>query len=120
MFLSAIDERISYSCASGSACSYENRMQNYTGIEMASVIPGFHAKYDIYDLVSCIAPRKCLIVSATEDQYSKDAETTVNKARPSYELCGASENLQHKSYPGGHGLTRERFEYIVDWICANA
>lgn len=40
LFLSAVDERITFSCASGSACTYENRMLNDVGIEMASVIPG--------------------------------------------------------------------------------
>jgi hypothetical protein len=31
---------------------------------MASVIPNFHSKYDIFDLASCIAARRLLIVSA--------------------------------------------------------
>lgn len=57
LFLSALDERISFCCASGSACTYKNRMLNGVGIEMASVIPGFIQKYDIDDLVTCIAPR---------------------------------------------------------------
>lgn len=38
LFLSALDERICFSCASGSACTYENRMLNDVGIELASVI----------------------------------------------------------------------------------
>lgn len=116
LFLSAIDERIAYSCASGSACTYENRMSNNVGIEMASVIPGFHGKYDIYDLVSCIAPRQLLIVSAEDDKYSRDASYIVEKAGGAYLKFGAMQNLQHKRYPGGHGLTQERFDYIVEWI----
>ena len=52
-------------------------MINNIGIEMASVIPNFHGKYDIYDLVSCIAPRQMLIVSAEDDKYSKDASYIV-------------------------------------------
>ena len=63
LFLTAMDERISFACASGSACTYEHRMKNGTGIELSSVIPGFHGKYDIDDLVKCIAPRKLLLVS---------------------------------------------------------
>ncbi len=120
LFLSAIDERVEFSCASGSACSYENRMINNTGIEMASVIPSFNIKYDIYDLVKCVAPRKLLIVSAEEDKYSRDAAKTVEKAQPSYAARGASKNLQHKSYPGGHPLTQERFDHIINWVCTNA
>lgn len=119
LFLSALDERISFSCASGSACTYENRMLNDAGIEMASVIPGFHGKYDIYDLVSCIAPRRLLIVSAENDKYSKDAPYIIEKASPAYLELGALHNLEHKRYPGGHGLTKERFDFMIEWIAKN-
>lgn len=120
LFLSALDERIRFSCASGSACTYEYRMKNDVGIEMASVIPGFHGKFDIYDLVSCIAPRKLLIVSADEDKYSMDAPFIVERAEGTYTEWNAIENLQHKRYSGGHGLTKERFDYIVEWIDLSA
>lgn len=120
LFLSALDERIAFSCASGSACTYENRMKNDVGIEMASVIPNFHGKYDIYDLVSCIAPRRLLIVSAEDDKYSRDASYIVEKASPAYREQDALQNLHHKRYPGGHALTRERFDFIIEWIDANA
>jgi len=116
LFLSAIDERIAFSCASGSACTYENRMKNDVGIEMASVIPNFHGKYDIYDLVSCIAPRRLLIVSAEEDKYSSDAAYIVEKASTAYLKLNALQNLRHRRYPGGHALTRERFDYIIEWL----
>lgn len=120
LFLSALDERISFSCASGSACTYENRMKNDVGIEMASVIPNFHGKYDIYDLVSCIAPRRLLILSAEDDKYSKDASYIVEKAGPAYQKFNAIQNLQHKRYAGGHPLTKERHDFIVEWIKKNA
>lgn len=119
LFLSAIDERISYSCASGSACTYKNRIENGVGIEMASVIPNFHSKFDIDDLVSCIAPRKLLIVSAEDDKYSKDATYIVEQAGETYKKQGALNNLQHKRYLGDHALTKERFDFIVEWISKN-
>lgn len=120
LFLSALDERIAFSCASGSACTYENRMKNDVGIEMASVIPNFHGKYDIYDLVSCIAPRRLLIVSAEDDKYSRDASYIVEKAGPTYREQNALQNLHHKRFPGGHALARERFDFIIEWLDANA
>lgn len=116
LFLSALDERIAFSCASGSACTYENRMENDVGIEMASVIPNFHGEYDIYDLVSCIAPRQLLIVSAEDDKYSRDASYIVEKASPAYLKQDAIQNLHHKRYPGGHALTKERYDFIVEWL----
>ncbi|MDE6747811.1 MAG: prolyl oligopeptidase family serine peptidase [Lachnospiraceae bacterium] len=119
LFLSALDERITFSCASGSACTYENRIKNNVGIEMASIIPDFHSKYDIYDLVSCIAPRRLLIVSAEDDKYSKDASYIVDKAGSAYLELDAIQNLSHKRYPGGHGLTKERFDFIIEWLNSN-
>ena len=120
LFLSAVDERIAFSCASGSACTYENRMLNNVGIEMASVTPNFHSKYDIYNLVSCIAPRRLLIVSAEDDKYSRDATYIVEKASPAYAELNALNHLYHKRYQGGHGLTKERFDFIIDWLDSNA
>lgn len=116
LFLSALDERIAYACASGSACTYEYRMKNHVGIEMASVIPNFHGKYDIDDLVFCVAPRRLLIVSAEDDKYSKDAPDIVEKAEKTYAELDASQNLCHKRYPGGHAMTQDRFDYIIEWI----
>ena len=120
LFLSALDERIAFGCSSGSACTYENRMLNNVGIEMASVIPNFHGKYDIYDLVSCIAPRKFLVVSAEDDKYSKDASYIIEKASKTYEKMDVLENLYHYRYSGGHAMTEERYDSIVEWLEANA
>lgn len=116
LFLSAMDERIGFSCASGSACTYKNRMLHNVGIEMASVIPGFLQKYDIQDLVRCIAPRDLLIVSAENDKYSRDADFIVAQSQPSYREYQADNNLCHMRYSGGHALTKERFDAIIEWI----
>ena len=116
LFLSALDERIAFSCASGSACTYANRMTNNVGIEMASVIPNFHGKYDIDDLVSCIAPRRLLIVSSEDDKYSKDAPYIVEKGNKAYMELGATHNLYHSRYPGGHAMTKEKYDFIIEWL----
>ncbi len=119
LFLTALDERISYSCASGSACTYKNRMMNNVGIEMASVIPNFYPQYDIQDLVRLIAPRRLLIVSANNDKYSKDADYIVEQSKSSYEKYNAANNLCHMRYSGEHALTKERFEFITEWVIEN-
>lgn len=118
-FLAAMDERISFSCASGSACTYENRMKNGVGIEFASVIPNFHTKYDIDDLLSCVAPRKLLLVSADEDKYSKDAPYIVEKISKTYAKYDAISNLSHIRFQGAHALTQERFDAITSWMIEN-
>jgi len=116
LFLSAIDERIRFSCSSGGACTYENRISNHVGIEMASVIPKFIQTFDIPDLVRCIAPRHLLIVSAEDDKYSRDADLIVNQAKPVYASYQASNHLVHARYKGGHALTKERVNCILNWF----
>ncbi|MBZ9623676.1 acetylxylan esterase [Clostridium sp. FP2] len=116
IYLTAFDKRIHYACASGSAATFRNRIKNNVGIEMASVIPNFMRYYDIDDVVCEICPTKFLIVSATEDKYSKDAMDIYKKAQKEYKKCNAGQQISIKQYEGGHALTSERFNYIVDWI----
>jgi len=118
LFHAAVDERLGFACASGAACTYANKMRHGTGIEMAEVIPGFTQRFDVQDLVKCMAPRKTLLLSATEDKYSQDAEGIVRTARETFAALGAEGNLAHRQYMGGHALTPERFEDIVEWIVA--
>jgi dienelactone hydrolase len=59
LFHGALDERVRFACASGAACTYEYKMTNQIGIEMAEVIPGFVNHFDIPDLVVCFAPVTC-------------------------------------------------------------
>lgn len=112
LFHGALDERIRFACSSGAACSYEYKLANDIGIEMAEVIPGFAKRFDIPDLVACFAPRPILILSAMEDPHSKDAEQIVTTVREKYPIS----HIEHKRYEGGHALTRQRFDEIVHWL----
>jgi dienelactone hydrolase len=116
LFQAAINEDIKFACSSGAACTFRNKIECGTGIEMAEVIPGFIDSYDISDLVKCIAPRHVLLISATEDKYSKDAEHIELQSKNVFKDLGVGENLEHKRYTGGHELTKERFDYIINWI----
>jgi dienelactone hydrolase len=116
IYLAAFDKRIHYACASGSAVTFRNRIKNNVGIEMASVIPNFTKYYDIDDVVCEICPTKFLIVSAAEDKYSKDAMDIYKKAEAEYKKSNAGQQISIKQYEGGHALTLERFDFIVNWI----
>ena len=120
LFHTALDARISFACSSGAACTYKTKMMNGTGIEMAQVIPGFVKEFDIQDLVKCIAPRGICLVSAVEDRYSKDADDIVDMAREAFAGLGVEERLEHKRFKGGHAITEERFDYIVEWLRSSA
>ena len=121
LFHAALDERIRLACSSGAACTYQHRMAHQTGIEMAGVIPGFATRYDIPDLVTCLAPCRVLLVSATDDKYSQDADRIVTIAQERGAAMGIAGHIEHKRYEGGHALTQERFDDIVQWLarCVN-
>lgn len=114
LFHGALDERIRFACSSGAACSYQYKMANDIGIEMAEAIPGFATHFDIPDLVACFAPRPLLILSAEEDKLSFDADWVVTSAQEQVVNSG----LEHKRYGGGHALTQDRFDDIVGWLLA--
>jgi dienelactone hydrolase len=118
LFHTALDLRISFACSSGAACTYKTKMMNGTGIEMAQVIPGFVVEFDIQDLVRCIAPRRICLVSAEEDKYSADADDIVDMARQAFAGLGVEERLEHRRFKGGHAITEERFDYIIEWLCS--
>ncbi|MCO5206398.1 MAG: acetylxylan esterase [Anaerolineae bacterium] len=112
LFHAALDERIRFACSSGAACSYAYKMAHGYGIEMAEVIPDFATRFDIVDLVTCFAPRPALIVSATDDWASADAEQIVALVR----AVGAGDQLDHLQFAGDHPLTQTRFDAIVAWV----
>ena len=120
LFQAALDERVRFACASGAACSYRHKMEHGTGIEMAEVLPDVVGRLDIDDLLCLMAPRPMLVVSASEDPYSADAAEVVRRARNACVEANASHALEHARYEGGHAMTRDRFDHIVEWLVRTA
>ncbi len=120
LFHAAVDGRVRFACSSGAACSYRRRIASGTGIELASVIPGFTGRFEVEDLVRGIAPRPLLLVSATDDPYSEDAEEIEAAGREAYEQLGAAGRLEHVRADGDHAIDRKRFDRIVSWTAEAA
>ena len=114
IFLAALDERVRFACSSGAACTYRRRIADGTGIELAQLIPGILRAGDLDDVVALIAPRPLLLVSATSDPYSADADEIEGRVAHGWAA------LEHARYDGSHALTSERFERIVDWVASRA
>lgn len=119
-FVTAFDKRISYAVSSGSVVSYKHRIDNLTGIEFSSIIPGFLEEFELVDVLKEIAPRDFLIVCAYEDKYSKDAPQIYETLRKQYLSLNAERNLKIVQYEGGHQLTQNRYDFIIDWIINHA
>jgi dienelactone hydrolase len=118
LFHAALDKRIAFAVVSGSACTYEDKMNHGVGIDCAQAIPGLLELGDLDDIAGLVAPRPLLLCSADDDNYSRDAARIAEAAADSYRDAGASEALQHYRARGGHALTEERFDAIVDWVIA--
>jgi hypothetical protein len=120
ILLAALDKRVTFACASGSACSYKRRMLDRSGIEFSMAIPGILNLADIDGLLGLIAPRPLLLLSATEDRYSADAPEVVQAGAGAWQARGAREKLEHVRYKGRHALTPERTEKIISWVIGQA
>ena len=120
LFLAALDTRVAYACTSGAVCSFQHKLANGTGLEMSLIIPGFAEKYDVDDLVCCVAPREILVVSATDDPQSADADNVVKNAFKEFASMGCPGHLEHLRVSGGHPLDPARFDAIVEWVATQA
>ena len=57
--------------------------------------------------------------SATDDQYSQDADAVVNPAKETFATFGIEAHLEHSDV-GGHAISEERFGNFIEWITAVA
>ncbi|MGI9625931.1 MAG: dienelactone hydrolase family protein [Longimicrobiales bacterium] len=108
LYHAAVDARCSFACVSGSACSFEARTQAGTGINMFELVPGLTNHLDTHDLMRAIAPRDLLVVSATRDPYSADADRVVERS--------GVEDVTQVRVEGDHALDQHRFDAIVNWV----
>ncbi|MGH2853579.1 MAG: alpha/beta hydrolase family protein [Solirubrobacteraceae bacterium] len=115
----ALDTRVAFAAASGSACTYRERMARGTGIDCSQAIPGLLELGDLDDIAPLVAPRPLLLCSAEDDKYSADAPRIAAAAEHAYRDAGAPGALRHSRAHGGHALDAERFGAIVDWVTAN-
>jgi dienelactone hydrolase len=106
LFQAALDRRIAFSASSGALCSYAYEREHDVPLEMALVIPGFAANWDLHHLLECIAPRSLLVVSAADDPYSEDADQVIARADPNH-------HITHFRGAGGHAMTADRFRRII-------
>jgi hypothetical protein len=79
-----------------------------TGITLLETVPGLALELDTHDLLAAIAPRPTLVVSGSEDKYSRDADEVVAKA--------GGVHITELRVARGHALERERFEAMVEWV----
>lgn len=112
LYHAAVDARCRFVCISGAVCSLETRRRESTGITLFEAVPGLARWLDTHDLLSAIGPRPTLVVSGTQDKYSRDADQVVSKV--------AGDFITELRVERGHALDQERFDAIVEWIVDRA
>ncbi|MDR7191549.1 hypothetical protein [Luteimonas terrae] len=75
-------------------------------------MPGLAQLIDTHDVLSAIGPRPTLVVSGTEDKYSRDADQVVAKV--------AGDFITELRVERGHALDQEGFDAMVEWIVGRA
>jgi dienelactone hydrolase len=108
LYHAALDQRCKFACVSGAVCSFETRRREDTGITLFETVPGLVRQLDTHDVLSAIGPRPALVVSGTEDKYSRDADEVVAKVGGDF--------ITEMRVNRGHALDKERFDAIVEWI----
>jgi dienelactone hydrolase len=112
----ALDRRVAFAVVSGAACTYRDRIAHGVGIDCAQAIPGLLELGDLDDIAGLVAPRPMLLCSADADKYSRDAPQVARAARCAYRNAGSPQALEHYRAHGGHALTEERFNTIIEWV----
>jgi dipeptidyl aminopeptidase/acylaminoacyl peptidase len=108
LYHAAVDTRCRFACVSGAVCSFGTRRREGTGITLFETVPGLAHQIDTHDVLSAIGPRPTMIVSGTEDKYSRDANQVVAKVGGDF--------ITELRVDRGHALDQERFDAIIEWI----
>lgn len=112
LYHAAVDRRCRFACISGSICSFETRRRENTGITLFEAVPGLARQFDVHEVLAAIGPRPTLVVSGSQDKYSRDADQVVARV--------AGDFITTLRVDRGHGLDQERFDAIVGWLVERA
>ena len=108
LYHAAVDARCAFACISGAVCSFETRLREGTGILLFETVPGLARQLGHHDLLAAIGPRPAMVVSGTQDKYSRDADEVVGKVAGNF--------ITELRVERGHALEQERFDAMVEWI----
>ena len=112
LYHAALDPRCQFACISGAVCSIGTRRRAGTGFTLFEAVPGLARLLDTHDVLAAIGPRPVLVVSGTQDKYSRDADEVVAKV--------AGQHITERRFERGHALDQEGFDSIIDWIVDRA
>ena len=86
---------------------------------VCEVLPSGLAIAEEGDILALVAPRALMVINATRDghQFSVgEAEKSIARARPIFELCGAGDKLKHVVFDSGHDYSKPMREAMYGWL----
>lgn len=110
LYHAALDPRCQFACISGAVCSFGTRQRERTGMTLFETVPGLARDLDTHHVLAAIGPRPTLVVSGSDDKYSRDADEVVARVGGDFITALRVER--------GHALDQERFEAIIEWLSA--
>jgi cephalosporin-C deacetylase-like acetyl esterase len=86
---------------------------------VCEVLPGGLSIAEEGEILALIAPRALMVINATRDahQFSVgEAEKSIARARPIFELLGAADSLRHVAIDSGHDYNKPMREAMYGWL----
>ncbi len=117
MYAGAFDERFSAvvpTCSVGTYKAYLN-----TACCMCEVVPGAVSYTEEWGILSLVAPRGLMVISATKDAFQfsvGEAEKSLARAKQVYQLFGATSNLKHAVFDWHHDYSQAMREMMYGWM----
>src|SRR3712207_7062094 len=103
MYAGALDERFRGVVPVCSVGTYQAYL--HAACCVCEVLPGALRFAEEGDVLSLVAPRALLIISATRDAYQfsvGEAQKSIARARPVFKLFGVEEKLRHATFESPH------------------
>lgn len=121
LWLSALDDRISYAVISGYFYGYKDSLLTLNGNCSCNYVPGLWNHVDMGDIGALLAPRPVMIQSCREDHLNgarglENVYEQMEIMRQAYRLFDAEDRIFHDIEEGGHKWHEDHLEEFLDRI----
>jgi dienelactone hydrolase len=117
MYAGALDDRFRAVVPVCSVGTYQSYLQ--TACCVCEMLPGALRFAEVGDVLSLVAPRALLVISASQDgiQFSPgEAKKSVSRAQHVFQLLGAADKLRHSVFESPHAYNQPMRELMYGWM----
>lgn len=117
MYAGALDERFTAVVPVCSVGTYQSYL--HAACCVCEVLPGALRSAEEGDVLSLVAPRAVLVISATRDAFQfsvGEAAKSIARARPVFGLFGVEDRLRHTTFESPHDYNQAMREAMYGWM----